>query len=87
MKHYDLKFNKGDDKNAFNKVGEALDNGTDITLTKEELAGFTYTVAKDQFSKGLDSGYVAMAIAGLAVGGIHQIKRWIKNRKDEKKNS
>lgn len=84
MKHYDLKFNKGDDKNAFNKVGEALDNGTDVTLTKEELAGFTYTVAKDQFSKGLDSGYVAMAIAGLTVGGFHLIKRWIKNCRNEK---
>ena len=83
MKHYDLKFNKGDDKNAFNKVGEALDNGTDVTLTKEELAGFTYTVAKDQFSKGFDCGYIGMGIAGLAVGGFHLIKRWIKNHQNK----
>lgn len=86
MKHYDLKFNKGDDKNAFNKVGEALDNETDVTLTKEELAGFTYTVAKDQFSKGLDCGYICMGIAGLAVGGFHLIKRWIGNHRADKKS-
>lgn len=86
MKHYDLKFSKGDDKNAFNKIGEALDNGTDVTLTKEELAGFTHTVAKDQFNKGCDYGYIGMGIAGLTVGGFHLIKRWIKNRRDEKKS-
>lgn len=86
MKHYDLKFNKGDDKNAFNKVGEALDNGTDVTLTKEELAGFTYTVAKDQFSRGFDYGYIGVGISALAVGCFSVIKRWIKNRRNEKKS-
>lgn len=86
MKHYDLKFNKGDDKNAFNKVSEALDNGTDVTLTKEELAGFTYSIAKDQFSKGYDFGYLGMGISGLVVGGFCLIKRWIKNRRNEKKS-
>lgn len=87
MKYYDLKFNKGDDVKAVQKIADAIDNGTDVTLTKEEVAGFSYAVGREEFSRGYDFGYLGMGISGLAVGGFCLIKRWIKNRRNRKKDS
>lgn len=89
---YDKNFKYDEDvrNEGLERMYQAIDNDAEITLTKDQLANILFDMGQNckrgEFNKGFDAGYVMLGIAGLGVGGLGMLKRWIKQRKLHKKD-